>query len=131
MRRGGRPPSAVIRPKLAAAGEEELFHRSGETISRTVNCAKCRKCRAPADANSSPHSVSVRTESALTKETLSNLLQESRRFDPPPELAAHANVPAGVYAEAARDRLAFWEDKARRLTWDEPWDQVLNWSRAP
>jgi acetyl-CoA synthetase len=67
----------------------------------------------------------------LTKETLSNLLQESRRFDPPPELAAHANVTAGVYAEAARDRLAFWADKARRLTWDEPWDQVLDWSRAP
>jgi acetyl-CoA synthetase len=67
----------------------------------------------------------------LTKETLSNLLQESRRFDPPPELAAHANVSADVYAEAARDRLAFWEDKARRLTWDEPWDQVLDWSRAP
>jgi acetyl-CoA synthetase len=67
----------------------------------------------------------------LTKETLSNLLQESRRFDPPPEFAAHANVSADVYAEAARDRLAFWEDKARRLTWDEPWDQVLDWSRAP
>jgi len=67
----------------------------------------------------------------LTKETLSNLLQESRRFDPPPELAAHANVTADVYAEAARDRLAFWADKARRLTWDEPWDQVLDWSRAP
>ena len=67
----------------------------------------------------------------MTKETLSNLLQESRRFDPPPELAAHANVTAGVYAEAARDRLAFWADKARRLTWDEPWDQVLDWSRAP
>ena len=67
----------------------------------------------------------------MTKETLSNLLQESRRFDPPPELAAHANVTADVYAEAARDRLAFWADKARRLTWDEPWDQVLDWSRAP
>jgi acetyl-CoA synthetase len=67
----------------------------------------------------------------LTKETLSNLLQESRRFDPPPEFAAHANVTADVYAEAARDRLAFWADKAGRLTWDKPWDQVLDWSRAP
>ena len=67
----------------------------------------------------------------MTKETLSNLLQESRRFDPPPELAAHANVSADAYTEAARDRLAFWADKAGRLTWDEPWDQVLDWSRAP
>ena len=60
----------------------------------------------------------------MTKETLSNLLQESRRFDPPPELAAHANVTGDVYAEAARDGLAFWAGKAQRLTWDEPWDQV-------
>jgi len=67
----------------------------------------------------------------LTRETLSNLLQESRRFDPPPELAAHANVTADVYAEAAADRVAFWADKARRLDWDQPWDQVLDWSGAP
>ena len=56
----------------------------------------------------------VRSESALTKETLSNLLQENRRFDPPPELAAHANVTADAYAEAAEDRLAFWERAAER-----------------
>ena len=67
----------------------------------------------------------------MTRETLSNLLQESRRFDPPPELAAHANVTADVYAEAAADRVAFWADKARRLDWDQPWDQVLDWSGAP
>ena len=67
----------------------------------------------------------------MTKETLSNLLRESRRFDPPPELAAHANVTADAYKEAAADRLAFWADKARRLDWERPWDQVLDWSRAP
>ena len=67
----------------------------------------------------------------MTKETLfPSLLQESRRFDPPPELPAHANVTAGAYKEAA-DRLAFWADKARRLDWEQPWDQVLDWSRAP
>ena len=67
----------------------------------------------------------------MTKETLSNLLQESRRFDPPAELATHANVTADAYTEAATDRLAFWADKAGRLTWDKPWDQVLDWSGAP
>ncbi len=67
----------------------------------------------------------------MTKEALSNLLQESRRFDPPPELAAHANVTADAYSEAAADRLGFWADKARRLIWDQPWDQVLDWSHAP
>jgi acetyl-CoA synthetase len=67
----------------------------------------------------------------LTKETLSNLLQENRRFDPPPELAASANVSADAYSEAAADRLAFWERQAERLDWDQRWDQVLDWSRAP
>ncbi len=67
----------------------------------------------------------------MTKETLSNLLKETRRFDPPPELAANANVTADVYSEAAADRLAFWERQAERLTWDQRWDQVLDWSRAP
>jgi acetyl-CoA synthetase len=67
----------------------------------------------------------------LTKETLSNLLQENRRFDPPPELAAHANVTADAYSEAAGDRLAFWAKAAERLTWDQPWDQVLDWSNPP
>jgi acetyl-CoA synthetase len=67
----------------------------------------------------------------LTKETLSNLLQENRRFDPPPELAAHANVTADAYSEANADRLAFWERAAERLQWDEPWTQVLDWSNPP
>ena len=55
----------------------------------------------------------ARSESALTKETLSNLLQENRRFDPPPELAAQANVTADAYAEADADRLAFWAEAGR------------------
>jgi acetyl-CoA synthetase len=40
-------------------------------------------------------------------------------------------VTADAYKEAAADRLAFWADKARRLDWERPWDQVLDWSRAP
>jgi acetyl-CoA synthetase len=67
----------------------------------------------------------------LTKETLSNLLHETRRFEPPPELAANANVTAAAYAEAAADRLGFWERQARRLTWDKQWEQVLDWSNPP
>jgi len=67
----------------------------------------------------------------LTEQTLSNLLHESRRFPPPPEFAATANVKADVYAEAEADRLAFWERQAHRLTWEAPWDQVLDWSSPP
>ncbi|MFI6763365.1 acetate--CoA ligase [Micromonospora sp. NPDC050417] len=64
-------------------------------------------------------------------ETLANLLQETREFPPPKELAAAANVSADAYAEAADDRLGFWAEQARRLDWAKPWDQVLDWSNPP
>ncbi|MGH3503937.1 MAG: AMP-binding protein, partial [Nocardioidaceae bacterium] len=64
-------------------------------------------------------------------EALSNLLHEQRRFPPPPELAADANVTGDVYAEAEADPVAFWESQARRLHWDSEWDQALDWSNPP
>jgi acetyl-CoA synthetase len=67
----------------------------------------------------------------VTQETLSNLLQENRRFAPPQELAAHANVTQEAYDEAAADRLAFWERQAERLTWTRRWDTVLDWTNPP
>ncbi|WP_200827391.1 acetate--CoA ligase [Thermomonospora echinospora] len=67
----------------------------------------------------------------VSQETLSNLLQENRRFAPPPELAASANVTAQTYEEAAADRLGFWERQAERLTWAKPWNEVLDWSNPP
>jgi acetyl-CoA synthetase len=56
---------------------------------------------------------------------------ENRTFEPPQQLAAHANLGPDVYDEAAADRLAFWENAARRLTWTQEWDQVLDWSNPP
>jgi acetyl-CoA synthetase len=67
----------------------------------------------------------------VSQETLSNLLNETRRFAPPPELAASANVTAEAYDEAAADRLAFWAKQADRLTWTKRWDTVLDWSNPP
>ena len=64
-------------------------------------------------------------------ETLSNLLREERRFPPSPEFTAGANVDASVYAAADADRLAFWEQQARRLSWEKEWDQVLDWTGRP
>ncbi|TDD81182.1 acetate--CoA ligase [Actinomadura rubrisoli] len=66
-----------------------------------------------------------------SQETLSNLLQESRRFPPPAELAESANVKAEAYDEAAEDRLGFWARQAERLAWAKPWDEVLDWSNPP
>ncbi|MGH3448267.1 MAG: acetate--CoA ligase, partial [Nocardioidaceae bacterium] len=67
----------------------------------------------------------------MTDETLSNLLHETRHFDPPADLAAHANVTAADYDEAAADRLAYWGKQAERITWAEPFREVLDWSNAP
>jgi acetyl-CoA synthetase len=68
---------------------------------------------------------------AVPEASLSNLLHETRRFDPPPKLAADAIAKKEIYAEAAKDPLAFWEKQASRLTWAQPWSQVLDWSDAP
>ena len=59
--------------------------------------------------------------------TLSNLLHEKRRFEPPKELAEAANVKADAYERAKADRLAYWEEQAGRLTWAKKWETVLDW----
>jgi len=66
-----------------------------------------------------------------SNETLSNLLHENRRFEPPSELAARANVTAADYEEADKDRLGFWAKQAERITWAEPFTEVLDWSNPP
>ncbi|MCA2229791.1 acetate--CoA ligase [Nonomuraea aurantiaca] len=61
-------------------------------------------------------------------QALSNLLQENRRFAPPADLAAAANVTSAAYAEASADPLAFWESAADRLTWTKRWETTLEWN---
>ncbi|GHJ58458.1 acetyl-coenzyme A synthetase [Nocardioides sp. OK12] len=67
----------------------------------------------------------------MSDETLSNLLKEDRRFEPPADLAANANVTAEAYAAAERDPEGFWAEQAGRLDWATPWDRVLNWDDPP
>ncbi len=67
----------------------------------------------------------------MTDATLSALLHENRRFGPPPGLAADANAQPGIHAEAAADPIGFWESQAKRLTWEAPWTEALDWSGAP
>ncbi|CAI9401002.1 acetate--CoA ligase [Nocardioides sp. T2.26MG-1] len=67
----------------------------------------------------------------MTDETLSNLLKEDRRFEPPAGIAADANLKAEAYERAASDREAFWAEQAERLDWDQRWDRVLDWDDAP
>jgi acetyl-CoA synthetase len=67
----------------------------------------------------------------VSEATLSNLSTEQRRFEPPAELAADANLTAEAYERAAGDRLGFWAEQAERLDWGQRWDEVLDWSDPP
>lgn len=67
----------------------------------------------------------------VSNESLANLLKEERRFEPPADLAAHANVTAAAYEQAAADRLGFWAEQARRLSWETAPTQTLDWSNPP
>ena len=67
----------------------------------------------------------------MSNESLANLLKEERRFAPPAELAAHANVTAEAYEQAEADRLGFWAEQARRLTWATEPTETLDWTNPP
>ncbi len=63
--------------------------------------------------------------------TIDNLSVEERRFPPSTEFVAQANVREEAYAEGQADPVAFWGERAKRLSWSEPFTQVLDWSNAP
>ena len=63
-----------------------------------------------------------------TGDSIENLSQENRLFPPSPAFAAQSNAKPDLYTRAESDRLTFWEEQARELTWDKPWDQVLEWN---
>ncbi|KAB7847707.1 acetate--CoA ligase [Streptomyces mobaraensis] len=67
----------------------------------------------------------------MSNESLANLLKEERRFAPPADLAARANVTAEAYEQARADRLGFWAAQARRLSWHTEPTQTLDWSNPP
>jgi len=65
----------------------------------------------------------------MREKSLEVLSAERRVFKPAEEFQAQANVrSAEVYEEAERDRLEFWSKQAKRLTWFEPWQKVLEWN---
>ncbi|MDN6745675.1 MAG: AMP-binding protein, partial [Brevibacterium sp.] len=63
--------------------------------------------------------------------TIEELSHEGRTFEPPEQFAAHANVTADEYDKAAADRIGYWGEQANRITWDEPFSEVLDWSDPP
>jgi acetyl-CoA synthetase len=67
----------------------------------------------------------------MSHETLENLLREERKFPPSEDFATNAVAKSDLYDAARADRLAFWDEQARALTWATPWTQTLDWSKAP
>ena len=63
--------------------------------------------------------------------TLSNLLKEDRRFEPPAEIAEYANLKEEAYDRAASDRDAFWAEQARLIDWQRPPQTICDYSRPP
>jgi acetyl-CoA synthetase len=64
---------------------------------------------------------------ATIEQDLERLL-EQETFPPPADFVARANV---TEREEVSDHEAFWAEKAGRLDWPEPWEQVLDWSNPP
>jgi len=58
-------------------------------------------------------------------------MHEERRFEPPAELAANANLKADAYDRAAADFEGFWAEQAKRLTWAQEPTETLDWSNPP
>src|SRR5204862_2017867 len=92
---------------------------SGTSSASPARAPVRRTRRAPPDSNSAcSRPVSRRSGPVTTTEaTLDALLHENRRFEPPEDLAREANAKPGLYDEAARDRIGFWEKQAEWLTW--------------
>jgi len=67
----------------------------------------------------------------VTFDGFENLLHEHRVFPPTDEFKTQANAQPALYGQADADRIAFWEDQASRLSWDQQWDLALDWTDAP
>ena len=63
-------------------------------------------------------------------------LDENRVFNPPTEFSKKARIKSldeykKLYQESIDNPEAFWAREAQELTWQKPWDQVLDWSNPP
>ena len=70
--------------------------------------------------------MSETTDRSLEQELERLLDQET--FAPPEAFVERANV---TEVPEASDHEAFWAEKAERLDWAQPWEQILDWSNPP
>lgn len=68
----------------------------------------------------------------MSHDTIESHLIENRLFAPPPAFSADAQVKSLAeykekFAASIANPTGFWEDEARELTWQRPWDTALEW----
>ena len=64
---------------------------------------------------------------------IDSILQEQRKFEPPPEFAKRAHIKSleeyeRLYQESIDDPDKFWSRIASELHWFKKWDKVLEWN---
>ncbi len=67
---------------------------------------------------------------------IESLQKEDRVFLPPPEFSAKAHIKSmdeyeKLHQQSIDDPDTFWSNEASALTWQKPWDTVLDWSDPP
>jgi acetyl-CoA synthetase len=65
--------------------------------------------------------------------SIESVLQETRRFPPPPEFARNAHIGSieqyeALWNRAKDDPEAFWAEAAKAVHWFSPWTKVLDWN---
>src|SRR5215469_12665508 len=75
-------------------------------------------------------------------ENTDTILSEERMFPPTDEMVANANITAYMKSKGFDDyesfhkwslsnRLEFWDDMAKELSWFEPWKSTFEWTEKP
>lgn len=68
------------------------------------------------------------------KKTITSMLDERRKIEPPEEFSKEAHVKSleeykAMYKKAEDDLEGFWAEQAEELLdWSKPWDKVLEWN---
>ncbi|NLT69951.1 MAG: AMP-binding protein, partial [Verrucomicrobiaceae bacterium] len=67
---------------------------------------------------------------------IASLQKEDRIFTPSAQFSARSHVKSmeeyeAIYQRSIEDPEGWWSEQAAALTWQKPWDTVLDWSEAP
>ena len=115
-------PSTAERCAPTRAGDQAPTQAAVRTNVRAASC------KSPPEGHRLGANKSHAMTTPGTPEAIEALLQEARRFPPPPAFAAQANAKPGIYEEAERDSQACWAGWARKFEWMKPFTTSLEWN---